>query len=211
MITLNSPLYVTGDYSIALDFARICAKVVYVGDIGEENDIDIRENGMILGGVLVPPYQLLSMDLDKDPNVTAAYSKWLYESPDVNQYIATIICALYKNANVPVVLYFPDDTFTSFLFPKMIISYLRDMGIQPGIITKQGNTPYQYNINSNFIVEYMYMQNAITPEEYIVFSDGLTQFAADKLRREANLGNITDQDMMVWYSYAKNNLLNNIR
>lgn len=206
MIKFNSPLYATDDFDVASDFARICAKVIYVGDAASS-----VTNNMLVGGVLIPPYELLALDLDRNDNFVQIYGQWLYNNPDVNQYIATIMCALMKNINVPIVLYFPGDTFNSFMYPRILLSYLNSFGINPGFISKTGSSECTYNIDSAFIVEYMYIQGAITPQEYIILSNGVTSYAGNKLRQDFNLGNISDQDLMSWYSYTKNNLLQSIK
>lgn len=205
MFSFNSPLYVSGNFNLIQGFFNTNSKVIYVGDPGAEM-MDIRQYNMLIGGVLIPPYEILSMDLDNDPNFDNIYWRYLYSSAEVNQYLATIMCALYKNINVPIVLYFPGDTFTSFRYPTVLLGYLNSFGITPSIITEKGYSQCQYNINSNFIAEYMYINGAITSQEYIIISDNITQFAAQKLRQEYNLGNLTDENMVAWYQYNKNNL-----
>ena len=138
--------------------------------ITEDPDPYIRNNpATIMGTVLLPSYNVLSAEIDDDPNRADAlyYQELAREEPD--GYIVSILAALYSG--IPIALYFSQSEF-DMRFVKVFIQYIYQAY---GMVPAYGETiSYILDEYDGQNLDKVYYLGLMTFDKYLYLRPGIT-------------------------------------
>jgi hypothetical protein len=161
---LKGNLYLTSDINVAQSAAFAGSKIIL---ICEQSPFQIQVPNVLLGTVLLPPYQAFMAELDG--NNQEFYKQYIFHlsQKESDTFLCLIVAALLKGINI--VFYIPKDEM-QLQFPKVLSEYLFNCF---GIIVGTSANVFMYdNSFDPVILMKLYLQNIITVEEFIMLYQG---------------------------------------
>ncbi len=141
-------------------------KIIYVADPTGDGAI-IKQYNMLSANVLVPPYDILSKEIDGlNYQFDIMYEEYL-KNDFVCEFFAALLSAIYHGINV--VMYIPKSC-SSLRYPIKLLHYMQN---EFGIIAATKTTKFSYDMsynNKNLKMMYYYM--AIKPQEFLYSYNG---------------------------------------
>lgn len=156
-------------------------RVLYVSD--PEGDTDfIRANGLIFADPFVPMYDTLEFLINgNEQEFTNMYIASL-ESEEAQLFFTTIVTAIYKG--IDILLYFPLDVL-DLKYPYLLFGHLiSKYGITGEWDGTMANVNPQFR---NYHAEIMYLNNCITPQEYLYLTEMITTIPLVKIVQDLGL------------------------
>lgn len=174
MAILKGKITVTKDMNVVNFEVSRGARALYMGDVecvpsGPINFIKVP--------LLIPDYHSLSLLIDgRVRDYERSYINSL-SSPAAVELFASILGILYMGGNV--VMYFPEEN-TDLNYSDVLLIHIQKTY---GITVESRSTAYMYDTRyDNFNARLLFLYNIITPLDYIMMVDNLTDVDINKLK-----------------------------
>lgn len=201
---LTGQLWATSDINLVNQAITHGFKVIYLGDpISIDNPM--HKDQFIISSALTPDYQTISLLVDG--NIDAFIQTYVasLNSPAAMEMFAAIFACLYKGRSI--IFYLPPDS-ADLNFAPYLLQFIQ---LNFGITTQTATT--QFNFDMSFaerIIEFLYLSNLISAQEYLTGSSTVSGNAIRKLVVDLRpvVANPTDLDQILnWFRNYKNQLL----
>jgi len=130
-----------------------------------DNADDYRFLNCVIMGVLLPPYESLSAEIDGNkPLAAQIYYQFLFSKLDI---FANLLAAIYRGKRL--LLFVPEDESMNFGFVNVLISFFaQTFGITPGIPGTSECIVNDGDIFSANIADTMFVNGLINIQEYCI-------------------------------------------
>lgn len=159
--------------------------------ISEVNEDKISMPDMMMGSLLIPPYDTMDLLLDgKYDEFAAMYSQYLYSSQEVEMMISIMLTALYQGVNI--VLYVPKNVYELNFIP-VLAAFISDT---TGIVYGNPYTQAIYNKGYNDRnMARLYTDGFMQYSDMLVYTDGDINDPYTCIRMCRDIGYITEDQV----------------
>lgn len=200
---LKGQLWATSDINLVNQALTQGFKVIYLGDPVSIDPV-YREK-FVVSTSLVPDYQ--TMALQVDGNMEGFINMYIasLNSKAAVEMLSVILVCLYKGVNI--LFYLPPEA-AGLNFVQYLLQYIE---FNFGIKTQTRTTQFMYDTNfSGKIIELLYLNNLVSPQEFLINSTSLDALTIRKLVDELHPV-VEDprslEHIMNWFKRYKDELL----
>ena len=201
---INAPMILTSNIvAVQCHIGDPNVKTVFVGDLANYDENAIINYGMIPASILLPDYDTMALEVNGDiSSYESRYHAYL-DSGTAFEMILALIAALMKGT--AIILFVPPEA-SGLMYPITLMEhFLYRFGIQIAF----ENIPFAYQENfTPIIVKYMYLNDLITPVEYLYYagSSWCTAEILKKLTADSRLV-LTEQEAYAYFSNMQADIL----
>lgn len=200
---LKGQLFATSDINMVNHALSQGVKIIYLGD--PISVPDMYKSVFVTATSLFPDYNTMAMQIEgNEQGFVQMYTASL-NSKAAMEMLSVIIACLYKGTNI--ILYVPQEA-SGLNFAQYLLRFIE---YNFGIVTQTRSTKFAFNPEfSNKIIELLYLNNLVTPQEFLVNSEKLNEFTIRKLVAEIRpmVDDPRDIDCIVkWFANYKDQLI----
>lgn len=203
---LSGQLWATSDINLVQQAIMRGFKAIYLGD-PISIDPSMKEH-FVTAISLIPDYQTMSLQVDG--NIEGFKNMYIasLNSKAAMQMFSVIFTCLYKGTSI--IFYLPSEA-AGLNYVEYLLAYIQ---YNYGITTQTAFTQFAFNPEfSGKVAELLYLNDLITPQEFLINSESLDEISLRKLVNELHpmVEDPTDLNCIIkWFSNYKDALLNNM-
>lgn len=200
---LKGQLWATSDINLVNQAMMQGFKVIYLGD---PISIDpMYKERFIISTALTPDYQTMTLLIENNiDGFIQSYIMSLNTAAAMEMFSAIFAC-LYRGSNV--IFYLPPEA-SGLNFEQYLLQFIQ---FNFGVTTQTGTTQFSFNPEfTGRMIEFLYLGNLVTAQEYLVQSASVSEPAIRKLVSELRpiVKDPTDlQEILDWFRNYKNKLI----
>lgn len=203
-MVLRGQLWATSDINLVNQALYQGVKVIYLGD-----PISIApeyRDKFVISSVLVPDYLMMSALVDGDQQkFEQMYLSCLASNP-ATEMISVILACLYKGTNI--MFYLPQEA-SGLNFIQYLLQFIE---YNYGIVTQTKTTTFGFKQEfSRKVIELLYLNNFVSPQEFLVNTETVDDAALRKLVGDVHpmVKNPRDlNEIIQWFNNYRDQLLN---
>lgn len=200
---LKGQLWATSDINLVNQAIIQGFKVIYLGD-----PISIDPNykdKFVVATSLVPDYQTMAMQVDGNLDGFIQLYMASLNSKAAMEMMSVILVCLYKGTNI--IFYLPPEA-SGLNFVQYLLQYIE---FNFGVTTQTKTSQFMFNPEfTGRVIELLYLNNLVTPQEFLINSTSLDEFSIKKLVADLHpvVQDPTDfNSIMSWFSRYKDELV----